>query len=147
MADRIATYRDFWPYYLGQHSTPVCRAWHYLGATFGIAGVVLLIVTGNWWYLALALVAGYGPAWIGHFFFERNRPATFQYPMWSLLGDFPHVRPVPLGPIGDRTREGDGGSGGTGARAQRLRKGAHEGREDGEVTWTIVASVTCAGIG
>jgi hypothetical protein len=84
----IETYRDFWPYYLQEHAKPETRAAHYLGTGLAVASVLALLFTGNGWFGAVALVAGYGPAWFGHFFLEKNRPATFDYPLWSLVSDF-----------------------------------------------------------
>lgn len=89
MAEReCATYAQFWPYYLREHSKRRTRAVHYAGTALVIASALLLAATGNWlWLLAIPL-AGYGFAWFGHFFIERNRPATFTYPWWSLVSDF-----------------------------------------------------------
>lgn len=86
--DRIQSFAEFWPYYLGEHRRPVCRAWHYLGTTASLAALGVIVVTQQWHWIWLVLVAGYGPAWIGHFVFEKNKPATFKYPLWSLLADY-----------------------------------------------------------
>ena len=91
MSDRITRYEDFWPVYVRFHSHPVNRALHLLGSSAAIAAVAAFARTGKGRYLALAPVLGYGPAWIGHFFVEGNRPATFDYPLWSLRADFEMV--------------------------------------------------------
>lgn len=82
------TFWDFYPYYLTEHARPVNRAFHFVGTTLVITCLVLAIVLHNaWWLLAMPL-AGYGFAWIGHFILEKNRPATFTYPFYSLASDF-----------------------------------------------------------
>jgi hypothetical protein len=88
MTERIQTYDAFFLYYLREHAQPACRAWHYLGTSLALGAVVAALVTANPWWALVGLVAGYGPAWIGHFFVEKNRPATFQYPLWSFISDF-----------------------------------------------------------
>jgi hypothetical protein len=88
MSEKITEYAAFWPYYLREHSTPNCRRLHYAGTTLALLSLVAAIVLMMPWLILLALVAGYGPAWIAHFFVEKNRPATFTYPFWSLYSDF-----------------------------------------------------------
>lgn len=88
MAKMADSYRDFWPLYLREHSRPQTRALHYFGTALGLALLALAIATGDWRLLPAALVSGYAFAWIGHAFVERNRPATFSHPFWSLASDF-----------------------------------------------------------
>jgi hypothetical protein len=88
MAERYATYSAFFDFYLSEHSLPATRAVHYLGSTCGIAALILTIATGWPGWIAVGLIAGYGCAWVGHFFIEHNRPATFKYPLWSFAGDY-----------------------------------------------------------
>ncbi len=84
----IESYRDFWPYYLQEHAKPATRGVHYFGTGLAVTSLAAALVTGVWWLGLVALVAGYGPAWFGHFVIEKNRPATFTYPFWSLISDF-----------------------------------------------------------
>jgi len=85
---KITSYAEFWPYYLGEHAQPGTRAIHFAGTIASTVCLILLIATANAWWALAALVSGYGPAWIGHFFVEKNRPATFTYPLWSLVSDY-----------------------------------------------------------
>ena len=82
------SFAEFYPFYLGEHSNRTCRRLHFAGLIVAVALLVCGIATGRWLLLLLALVAGYGFAWVGHFFFEKNRPATFTYPLYSFMGDW-----------------------------------------------------------
>jgi hypothetical protein len=82
------SFEEFWPHYVKEHSLPTTRTLHALGTTAGMARALALIASRKWKWLPLALVPGYGAAWISHFLIERNKPATFDHPLWSLLGDY-----------------------------------------------------------
>jgi hypothetical protein len=83
------SFKDFYPFYLGEHSNTVCRRLHFIGSTGVLVIAVLLLarLLPLLWLCALP-VCGYGFAWVGHFFFEKNRPATFKHPLYSFLGDW-----------------------------------------------------------
>ncbi|QTC90157.1 Mpo1-like protein [Brevundimonas goettingensis] len=85
--ERYASFEAFYPYYIHEHSNQTCRRIHVVGTGLVILTWVLGLTVSLWWFTASPVV-GYGFAWVGHFFFEKNRPATFQYPLWSLMGDF-----------------------------------------------------------
>lgn len=87
MSARIKTYREFWPYYLEQHSHPWTRYLHLLGTVAGVVLGVSLAMKFGWPYLFFGFVATYGLAWTSHFLIEKNRPATFTYPVWSFVSD------------------------------------------------------------
>ena len=87
MARPITTYREFWPYYLQEHARAGTRRLHYIGTALTFAALAAGIAFDGWWLLAIPL-AGYGFAWSAHFGVEKNRPATFTYPLWSLFSDY-----------------------------------------------------------
>ena len=88
MGKTIGSFADFWPYYLREHSRPATRALHYVGTSLVVALAVYALVTARWLLFLAIPVAGYFFAWVGHFGIEKNRPATFTYPLWSLAADF-----------------------------------------------------------
>lgn len=85
---RYTSFAEFYPYYLQEHSNATCRRLHYVGSLLVLGVLAYALLAQQWlWLLTIPLV-GYGFAWVGHFVFEKNRPATFQYPLYSLLGDW-----------------------------------------------------------
>lgn len=87
-SDRIRTFKEFWPFYLGEHSDRTNRRLHLLGTALVLTILAAAALSGRWGALAVLPPVGYGFAWFGHFVFEKNRPATFRYPLWSLFADF-----------------------------------------------------------
>lgn len=88
MARKYRSFREFYPFYLSEHSDKISRRLHFAGTSLFILLLLAACITSMWWLLILCPVAGYGFAWTGHFFFEKNHPATFTYPLWSLASDF-----------------------------------------------------------
>lgn len=82
------SFREFYPYYLNEHGKTGTRITHFVGTTAFIVLLIYGLLTFTWWFIAAGIVAAYGMAWVGHFFIEKNKPATFKYPLWSLMGDF-----------------------------------------------------------
>ncbi len=85
---RIQTYTEFWPFYLKEHKKRATRNWHAAGTGFGLALGATVWLSGHPLWTPVALLPAYGFAWYSHYFIEGNRPATFQYPFWSVLSDF-----------------------------------------------------------
>ena len=85
---RFNTFAEFYPFYLSEHSSRASRRLHFIGTTIAIALVIAAAVTRVWWLVMLALIQGYAFAWVGHFFYEHNKPATFKYPGYSFMGDW-----------------------------------------------------------
>jgi hypothetical protein len=93
------SFAEFYPYYLKEHGNSTCRRLHFIGTTLVIGLLAYVLGKGALGLLIAVPIAGYGFAWVGHFFFEKNRPATFQHPFYSLLGDFVMYRDMILGKV------------------------------------------------
>ena len=85
--ERFRSFEAVYPFYIREHSNRTCRRIHVIGSGLVLVALVLGLTVSPWWLLAMPVI-GYGFAWVGHFFFEKNRPATFTYPLWSLMGDW-----------------------------------------------------------
>ena len=93
------SFAEFYPFYLGEHQNRTCRRLHFVGSTLVLVCLALLVATANLWWLLAALFCGYGFAWVGHFGFEKNRPATFKHPLYSLMGDWVMYKDIWTGRI------------------------------------------------
>ena len=85
---KYANMSEFYPFYLSEHSNRTSRRLHFAGTSLALVWLAAALATQNAWLLLAGLVCGYAFAWVGHFFFEKNRPATFSYPFYSLAGDW-----------------------------------------------------------
>lgn len=88
MSREIESFDEFWPFYVREHRHKLTRQLHFAGTSLALAAATAGLFTRHKWLLLAAPVVGYGPAWFSHFFIEKNRPATFKYPRWSLMADF-----------------------------------------------------------
>jgi hypothetical protein len=95
----FASFREFYPYYLSEHADRTCRRLHFVGTSLVILTAIAAFASGHLGLLWLLPVVGYGFAWVGHFYFEKNRPATFKYPFYSLAGDFVMYKDIWVGKI------------------------------------------------
>lgn len=101
MEQRISTFDEFWPMYVREHKLASNRMLHFIGSTLVLLVAAAIVYSGQWLWLVILPVVGYGFAWTGHFFIERNRPATFQYPLWSLIADWKMWGLMLIGRMGD----------------------------------------------
>jgi len=88
MGKQFTSFREFYPFYLKEHSNRLCRRMHFIGSSLVLIVLVVACVTQHWRLLWTLPLLGYGFAWIGHFLFEKNRPATFTHPFYSFIGDW-----------------------------------------------------------
>jgi hypothetical protein len=98
-AKEIQSFAEFYPFYLGEHSDRNCRRMHFLGSSLGLVCLAMLVRTGQPLYLLYGLLAGYACAWIGHFVFEKNKPASFKRPLYSFMGDWVMYKDMWLGKV------------------------------------------------
>ena len=98
-SERFSSFAQFYPYYLQEHSNDICRRLHYVGSLLVLCIFVYALSQQQWHLLWLMPLAGYGFAWVGHFVFEKNKPATFKYPLYSLLGDWVMLKDALTGRI------------------------------------------------
>jgi hypothetical protein len=98
-SERFSSFAQFYPYYLQEHSNDICRRLHYVGSLLVLSIFVYALIQQQWHLLWLMPLAGYGFAWVGHFVFEKNKPATFKYPLYSLLGDWVMLKDALTGRI------------------------------------------------
>jgi hypothetical protein len=99
MKREYRSFAEFYPFYLSEHSNAVCRRLHFTGSLLIVFAVLYVIFTRRWLVLLAILLIGYGFAWVEHFFFEKNRPATFTYPVYSLMGDWQMFRDILTGKV------------------------------------------------
>lgn len=100
----IKSYTEFYPFYLSQHANITCRTLHYIGTTLVLSVLIYALATQSYLLLLALPVCGYFFAWVGHFAFEKNKPATFTYPVWSLMGDFQMYFEFLTGRLGSRLK-------------------------------------------
>ncbi|MBT1452226.1 DUF962 domain-containing protein [Glaciecola sp. XM2] len=99
MSNRFSSFSEFYPYYLAEHANPTCRLLHFIGSWLVLGVIIAAIVTSQYVLLWLMPIIGYGFAWVGHFFYEHNRPATFKHPIYSLMGDWVMFKDILIGKI------------------------------------------------
>lgn len=95
----FSSFKEFYPFYLAEHANLICRRLHFVGSLLVLIVISYVIYSQHWSLLLLAPICGYSFAWVGHFFFEHNKPATFTYPIYSFIGDWVMFKDILLGKI------------------------------------------------
>jgi len=93
------SFEEFYPFYLDEHQNSTCRRLHFFGSTLTLLALAYIIVNQTWTSIWVLPLIGYGFAWVGHFFFEHNKPATFQYPLYSFIGDWVMFKDILIGKV------------------------------------------------
>ena len=98
-APRHASFAEFYPFYLSEHRNRTCRRLHFVGSSLGLLCLAAMVATGEWQFLLVGLLCGYAFAWVGHFAFEKNKPASFKRPLYSFMGDWVMYKDIWTGKI------------------------------------------------
>jgi len=85
---QMHSFAEFYPFYLSEHNNRTCRRLHFVGSSLGLVCLGTALATGNAWWVLVGLLCGYAFAWVGHFGFEKNKPASFKQPLYSFMGDW-----------------------------------------------------------
>ena len=96
---KFTSFKDFYPYYLSEHKLKINKIMHAMGSLIGLSFLIYILVIEQYKFIPVSFLFGYAFAWIGHFFFEKNKPATFQYPLYSFIGDWVMLKDIILGKI------------------------------------------------
>ena len=96
---RFTSFSEFYPYYLKEHANPRCKQLHFIGSWLVLIVIACSFIFENFMLLWIVPIVGYGFAWVGHFFYEKNRPATFRYPIYSLMGDWVMFKDILTGKV------------------------------------------------
>jgi hypothetical protein len=99
MSQKFTSFSEFYPYYLAEHANPTCRLMHFIGSSLVLVLIAYTLFTGALILLWFVPIVGYGFAWLGHFFYEHNKPATFKYPFYSLMGDWVMFKDILIGKV------------------------------------------------
>lgn len=98
-ARAFRSFAEFYPFYLTEHSNRTCRRLHFAGSSLALLCLAALVATRNPWWLLAGLLCGYGFAWVGHFVFEKNKPASFKRPLYSFMGDWAMYKDIWTGKV------------------------------------------------
>ena len=96
---KFTSFKDFYPYYLSEHNLRINKILHALGSLIALSFLIYMLYIGKYKFVPISFVFGYTFAWIGHFFFEKNKPATFKYPIYSFMGDWVMLKDIILGKV------------------------------------------------